>query len=84
MQPRQISIIDGSVVDVFEIFGQKLLILGGVVPLFVGGNVRAGAVEPSINNVVKFPYSLGPTLQGKCQLNNCYYLLKKHFIRVRI
>ncbi len=31
---------------------------------FVSGNVRAGAVEPSVNNVIKFPYSLGPALWG--------------------
>ncbi len=73
MQPRQINIIEGGVVDVFEIFAQKLLVPRGVVPPFVGDNVRAGVVEPRVNNGVKFPYSLGPALRGGCQPNNCYY-----------
>ncbi len=84
VQLQQIGIIDGGVVDVFEIFGQKLPVLGGVVPSFVGGNVRAGAVESSVNNVVKFPYSLSPALRGGCQLNNCYYLSKKCFTGVKM
>ncbi len=84
VQPRQIGIIDGGVVDVFEIFGQKPPVSGGVVPPFVSGNVRAGVVKPRVNNAVKFPYSLGPALRGRCQLNNYYYLSKKRFTRARM
>ncbi len=44
--------------------------------------MKAGAVEPRVNNTVKFPYSLGPTLRGGYKLNNCYYLLNKCFAEV--
>ena len=53
-------------------------------PPFVGGNVKARIIEPRVNNVVKFPNSLSPVLQGGCQLNNCYYLSKKRFARAEM
>ncbi len=56
------SIIDGGVAKLHEILGQILSVLGDDIPLFVGGNVRAGAVESRVNNVIKSPYSLGPAL----------------------
>ncbi len=34
--------------------------------LFVGGNVRVGAIESRVNNIVKFLYSLGPALWDRC------------------
>lgn len=84
MQLQQIGIIDGGVVDIFEIFGQKLPVLEGVMPPFISGNMRAEVVKSRINDAVKFPYSWGPILRGKYQLNNCYYILKKRFTEPRI
>ena len=49
-------------VDIYEVFDQKLLVLGGIVSPFVDGNVRAGIIKLRINNIVKFLYSLGPVL----------------------
>lgn len=51
---------------------------------FASNNMRAGAVKPRVNNVIKFLYSLGLALRGRCQLNNCYYLTKKHFAGARM
>lgn len=53
-------------------------------PLFVSGNVKAGAVKQRIIKVVKSLYSLGSALGDKCQLNNCFYLLKKRFAKARM
>lgn len=52
-------------------------------PPCISGNVRAGAVEPRVNNAVKFLYSLGPALRGGCQLYS-YYLSKKRFAGLKI
>lgn len=84
VQSRQIDIINGGVAELYETFRQKLPILGGVIPLFVGGNIRAEAVEPRVNNIVKFSYSFEQVLKRGCQLNNGYYFSKKCFVRTRI
>ncbi len=72
------------IADVFEIIGQKLLVLGDIISPFIDGNIRVGAIETRVNKTIKFLYSLIPALQGGCELNNCYYLSKKRFVRVKI
>lgn len=53
-------------------------------PSLVGDNGKARTIDSRVNNVVKFAYNLGSALQSKYQHNNCYYLLKKRFVRAGI
>ena len=65
IQSQQIGIIDESVIDDHKVFGQKLLVLGDIVPSFINGNAKTETILPEVNNVIKFLYNLGSALRGR-------------------
>lgn len=59
-------IIDKDVTNVIKLFDQYLLILGNIVLLFIGNNVRVGSDQLTVYTVIQFLNSLYPTPQSWC------------------